>query len=247
LSKQKSALIAAPGRSWPPSAAEIRENEIQKAIIMGQLAGGILHDFNNILTVVTGTIEILSEAVADRPELAAIANLIDQAATRGAKLTSLLLAFARGQPSPPRQIEVDALIGEAARLLRATLGVQIEIVVASAGDLPPALADPDQLTAALLSLAIVVREAMPDGGKLTFKTEAVRAAQGIPASPGAIKRNDAVVIAVHVSGEKTTDESMRVFGDLAMVEDFVERSGGHIKINRQADDRALAEIFLPAA
>jgi len=60
------------------------------------------------------TIEILSEAVAHRPELAAIANLIDQAATRGAKLTSHLLAFARGQPSLPRQIDVDALIGEAA-------------------------------------------------------------------------------------------------------------------------------------
>jgi signal transduction histidine kinase len=203
LSKQKSALKAAAGRSSPPSAAEIRENQIQKAIIVGQLAGGILHDFNNILTVVTGTIEILSEAVADRPELAAIANLIDQAATRGAKLTSHLLAFGRGQPSLPRQIDVDALIGEAARLLRATLGVQIEIVVVSADDLPPALADPGQLTAALLSLAIVVREAMLDGGKLTFKTEAVRVGRGIPAALGAIKRDDAVVIAVHVSGEKT--------------------------------------------
>jgi signal transduction histidine kinase len=246
LSKQKSALKAAPGRSSPPSAAE-RENEIQKAIIVGQLTGGILHDFNNILTVVTGTIEILSEAVADRPELAAIANLIDQAATRGAKLTSHLLAFGRGQPSLPREIDVDALIGEAARLLRATLGVQIEIVVVSADDLPLALADPGQLTAALLSLAIVVREAMLDGGKLTFKTEAVRAGRGIPAAPGAIKRSDAVVIAVDVSDEKTAGEGRRVFGDLAMIEDFVERSGGHIKINRQAGDGALAEIFLPAA
>jgi signal transduction histidine kinase len=247
LPKQKSALKAAPNRSSPPSAAEIRENQIQKAIIVGQLAAGILHDFNNILTVVTGTIEILSEAVADRPELAAIANLIDQAATRGAKLTSLLLAFARGQPSLPREFDVDALIVEAARLLRATLGVQIEVVVVSADDLPLALADPGQLTAALLSLAIVVRDAMPDGGKLTFKTEAVRAGRGIPAAPGAIKRSDAVVIAVHVSGEKTAGEGRSAFGDLAMIEDFVERSGGHIRINRQAGHRALAEIFLPAA
>jgi nitrogen-specific signal transduction histidine kinase len=247
LSKQKSALKVAPSGSSPPSAAEIRENQIQRAVIVGQLAGGILHDFNNILTVVTGTIEILSQAVADRPELVAIANLIDQAATRGAKLTSQLLAFTHGQPSLPREVDVDALIGEAARLLRATLGVQIEIVVTSADDLPLVLADPGQLTAALLSLAIVVREAMPEGSKLTFKTQAVHAKQGIVAGPGAVKRSDAVVIAVHVSGEKTAGEGKCVLGDLAMVEDFVERSGGHIKINRRAGDRALAEISLPAA
>lgn len=218
---------------------------------MGQLAGGILHDFNNILTVVTGTIEILSQAVADRPELAAIANLIDQAATRGAKLTSQLLAFVHGQPSLPRVVDVDALIGEAARLLRATLGVQIEIVVTSAGDLSLVLADPGQLTAALLSLAIVVREAMPEGGQLTFKTEAVRAKQGVAAGPGTIQRNDAVVIAVHVSGRNTAGqgnrEGNRVLGDLGIVEDFVEQSGGHIEINRQSGDHAIAKIILPAA
>jgi signal transduction histidine kinase len=247
LSKQKSASKVIPSGSSPASAAAIREKQRQKVFIVGQLAGGILHDFNNILTVVTGTIEILSAAVADRPELAAIANLIDQAATRGARLTSHLLAFANGQPALPRAVDVDALIGEAARLLRATLGVQIEIVVTSADDLPRALADPAQLTAALLSLAIVVREAMPEGGKLTFETEAVRAGQGIADAPGATERRDAVMIAIHKKGEATAGEGNRVLGDLAMVEDFVERSGGLIKIDRRGGDGVLAEIFLPAA
>jgi signal transduction histidine kinase len=247
LSKQKSALEVTPSSPSPASAAEIRENQNQKAVIVGQLAGGILHDFNNILTVVTGTIEILSAAVADRPELAAITNLIDQAATRGAKLTSHLLAFTRGHPAMPRAIDVDALIVEAARLLRPTLGVQIEIVVTSADDLPPALADPGQLTAALLSLAIMVREAMPEGGRLTFTTEAVRAGQGIAAAPGAVERHDAVVIAIHKNGEAAASEDKRVLGDLTMVEDFVGRSGGHIKIDRRSGDGVLAEIFLPAA
>jgi signal transduction histidine kinase len=90
--------------------------------IVGQLTGGVVHDFNNILTVITGTIEILAEAVADRPELAAIARLIDEAASRGANLTSHLLAFARGQPSQPRDVDVNALLLDAARLLRPTLG-----------------------------------------------------------------------------------------------------------------------------
>src|SRR5450755_3667299 len=80
--------------------------------IVGQLTGGVVHDFNNILTVITGTIEILAEAVADRPELAAIAKLIDEAASRGANLTSHLLAFARGQPSQPRGVDVNELLDE---------------------------------------------------------------------------------------------------------------------------------------
>ena len=67
--------------------------------IVGRLAGGIVHDFNNVLTVIIGTAEVLAEAVADRPELAAIAGLISEAAARGADLTAHLLAFAGDQPS----------------------------------------------------------------------------------------------------------------------------------------------------
>ncbi len=70
--------------------------------IVGQLTGGTVHDFNNILTVISGTIEILADAVAAQPQLAAVATLVGEAAARGANLTSHLLAFARGQPSPPR-------------------------------------------------------------------------------------------------------------------------------------------------
>src|ERR1700738_87601 len=105
--------------------AQIAQN--RKMAIVGELTGGVVHDFNNILTVISGTIEILAEAVADRPDLAAIARLIDEAAARGANLTSHLLAFARGQSSPPREVDVNAVVVEAARLLRPTLGEQIEI------------------------------------------------------------------------------------------------------------------------
>src|ERR1700738_2712830 len=99
-------------------AAEALSCQTQRMAIVGQLTGGVVHDFNNILTVISGTIDILAEAVADRPDLAAIAGLISEAATRGANLTSTLLAFARGQPSQPRDVDVDALLADAARLLR---------------------------------------------------------------------------------------------------------------------------------
>ena len=91
-------------------AAEAQLRQAQKMDAIGQLTGGVAHDFNNILTVITGTIGILAEAVADRPELVSIAKLIDDAAERGAQLTKHLLAFARKQPLQPVEIDVNSLI-----------------------------------------------------------------------------------------------------------------------------------------
>ena len=108
-------------------AAEDRIRQAEKMEAVGQLTGGIAHDFNNILTVITGTIEILAEAVEDEPQLAAITQMIDDAAARGADLTQHLLAFARKQPLQPREVDVNTLIIDTAKLLRPTLGEQIEI------------------------------------------------------------------------------------------------------------------------
>jgi len=91
-------------------AAEAQFRQAQKMEAVGQLTGGVAHDFNNILTVITGTIGILTEAVADRPQLVAIAKMIDEAAERGASLTKHLLAFARKQPLQPREVDVNALV-----------------------------------------------------------------------------------------------------------------------------------------
>src|ERR1700722_15890561 len=131
-------------------ATETQIRQAQKMEAVGQLTGGIAHDFNNILTVITGTIEILADAVADRPELAAIAKLIDEAAGRGADLTKHLLAFARRQPLQPREVDVNALILETAKLLRPTLGEQIQIDPLLAEDASSGLVDPSQLSTAIL-------------------------------------------------------------------------------------------------
>jgi signal transduction histidine kinase len=139
---------------------EAQRDGLQRVAIVGQLAGGILHDFNNVLTVITGMIDILAEAVADEPQLAAIAKLIDEAAMRGAALTAHLLGFARGRPSQPRAVELNALLADAVRLSRATLvGIELDV----AADIPMAMTDPGQLMAAVLSLAIAARNAMPEG------------------------------------------------------------------------------------
>ena len=107
--------------------AEERLRQSQKMDAIGQLTGGVAHDFNNVLTVITGTIEILQDGLADKPQLAAIAQLIDDAATRGASITSQLLTFARRQPLEPREIEINGLVMETAKLLMPMLGEHVEI------------------------------------------------------------------------------------------------------------------------
>ncbi|MBC7576133.1 MAG: GAF domain-containing protein, partial [Tardiphaga sp.] len=152
------------------SIADLKLRQSQKMEAVGQLTGGVAHDLNNILTVISGTIEILAEAVADQPDLAAIARMMDEAAERGAHLTQRLLAFARKQPLQPREIDVNLLVTDAASLLRPALGEHVELDLALAGDIPPALIDPSQLTNALLNLALNARDAMPHGGRLTIVT-----------------------------------------------------------------------------
>ena len=189
--------------------------------IVGRLTGGVVHDFNNILTVITGTIEILAEAVADRPGLVALAGMIADAAARGADLTSHLLAFARGQPSEPRDVNIDGLLVEAARLLRPTLGERIEIETMPAADVPPAWVDPSHLMTAIINVAVIARDAMPAGGKLVFEGRSAVAGSDLSAA-------HYVLIAVGVSSSGSAIED-RVFADLGLVENLITQSDGHIR------------------
>src|SRR5688500_4412453 len=101
-------------KSLPAEDAEAQISRARRMEIVGQLTGGVVHDFNNILTVISGTIDLLAEAVADRPDLAAITTLISEAAARGASLTANLLAFSCGQSSRPRDVDVALLLADAA-------------------------------------------------------------------------------------------------------------------------------------
>ena len=155
----------------------------QKMDAIGQLTGGVAHDFNNLLTVITGTIEILTAGLSGQPELATISHMIDEAATRGADLTRQLLAFARKQPLQPRDTDINTLIVDTAKLLRPTLGEQVEIDSALQTDCWRALIDPSQLST-LINLAVNARDAMTGGGKITFGTTNVSFAVGFDAIGG---------------------------------------------------------------
>jgi len=232
-------------------AAKAPDGQAQRMAIVGHLTGGVVHDFNNLLTVIMGTIEILGEAVADRPELAAIAGLIAEAAARGADLTSHLLAFARGQPSQPREVDVNALLVEAARLLRPTLGEQIEIDTRLASDVAPVWVDASQLMTAILNLAVVARDVMPGGGKLILESRAAAAGEG-SAGPGmsiaGISAADHVTIVVGVSAYRTSGHHPQpAFADLGIAADFATRANGDIKVCREAGRETSVEIHLPRA
>lgn len=212
---------------------------------MGQLTGGVLHDFNNVLTVITGMIDILSEAVADEPRLAAVAKLIDDTATRGAALTARLLSFARGQLSEPRDVDLAGLLADAIRLLRPTLG-GVDVAMETTADLPPAFADPGQVTGAILSLAISARNSMPEGGKLTFGVIAAHAEDRLAHARASEAGDVAIAIIAHGYGE-VADHPERIFIDIDIARDFVASCGGRLVISAPSQGNAELRIVLPKA
>ncbi len=228
-----------PGNSPSAEVAEAQTGRARRMEIVGQLTGGVVHDFNNILTVILGTVDILAEAVADRPDLAAITTLIREAAARGASLTSNLLAFSCGQSSQPRDVDVASLLTDAARLLRPTLGEQIAISAKPVAGVQLVLVDPSLLMAAILNLAILARDAMPGGGKLSF--EAGRADLDISAE-------DFVLIAVNASSHGgIAGHPAPVFAELGVVEDIVMQLRGHIEVRSEAGRGTSVRIYLPRA
>jgi len=243
-------------------AAEDRIRQAEKMEAVGQLTGGIAHDFNNILTVITGTIEILAEAVEQEPQLAAITRMIDDAASRGAELTQHLLAFARKQPLQPRETDVNTLIIDTARLLRPTLGEQIEIESVFEEETCVATVDPSQLATAILNLSLNARDAMPDGGKLILETGSAFLDESYASMHGDVRPGRYVLIAVSDTGtgiaadilDKVFDPFFTSKGPgkgtglgLSMVYGFVKQSAGHIKIYTEEGHGTTIKMYLPPA
>ena len=238
---------------------EERLRQSQKMDAMGQLTGGVAHDFNNVLTVITGTIEIIQEGMADRPELAGIAQLIDDAATRGAEITSQLLTFARRQPLQPSQIDVNVMVTDTAKLLRSILGEQVEIVSVLSDNAWSALADPSQLSSAIVNLAVNARDAMPGGGRLTLETANFRRDK-VDGSDDDGRPGEFVLIAVTDTGHGIpADIRDRVFEPffttkglgqgtglgLSMVYGFAKQSGGAVEIDSEEGRGTVIRLYLP--
>ncbi|TQF43511.1 ATPase [Bradyrhizobium sp. UNPF46] len=243
-------------------AAEEQLVQSQKMEAVGQLTGGIAHEFNNMLTVITGTIEILADAVKDNPPLATITKLISEAADRGAALTSSLLSFARKQALQPADIDVNELLEELAKLLLATFDKKIEIATRLDRNVWLAFADRGQLSSALLNLAINARDAMLDGGRLTLTTRNVVFGVREAVAVGAGYAGDYVEIEIADTGTGIPQAILeRIFDPffstkevgkgtglgLSMVFGFVKQSGGGIKVASEEGRGTIFTIYLPKA
>jgi len=239
---------------------ERRLREAQKLEAIGKLTGGVAHDFNNMLTVIAGNTETLVNSLKDRPNLQAVARLIDDAAERCAGLIKHLLAFARKQPLQPHNVDLNKTVTDLARLLRPTLGEQIEVVTVLGKDVMPVHIDVSQLASAVLNLAVNARDAMPKGGKLLMETaNAVLDEAYIAANPDA-RAGSYVMLAISDTGSGMSPEVLeRAFEPffttkevgqgtglgLSMVYGFVKQSGGHIKIYSEAGHGTTVRLYLP--
>jgi PAS domain S-box-containing protein len=241
------------------------EQQLRQAVKMeavGQLTGGIAHDFNNLLGVIIGNLDLMIERI--KPEKP-VKDLIDEAlagALRGAELVQRLLAFSRKQPLQPAAIDLNERLPEIAKMLRRTLGENIELKLNCGDDLWPALADASQTDEAILNLAINARDAMPNGGALTIETVNVRLDEDYASQQVEVTAGNYVMLAISDTGTGMEREVLeRAFEPffstkgvgkgsglgLSMVYGFVKQTGGHVKIYSEVGFGTTVKIYLPRA
>ena len=239
---------------------EAQLHQAQKMEAIGNLTGGMAHDFNNMLGVIIGNIDLLRDLKGEDSDIDELTREALDAAFRGADLTRRLLAFARQQPLRPQHVDVNELVSGITRLLRRTIGEDVEISLDLAPELWPVVVDPAQLEASLTNLATNARDAMADGGRLMIVTgnrtlDADYAAQHAEVAPGGY-----VMLEVSDTGSGMTPEVMhRIFEPffttkcrdkgtglgLSMVFGFIKQSGGHIGVYSEPGIGTTFRLFLP--
>jgi PAS domain S-box-containing protein len=234
--------------------------QAQKMEAVGQLAGGVAHDFNNILAVILGYSESVQRHLATSDPQHGKIEEIRRAAERGASLTHQLLAFSRKQVLQPRVLELNALVQDIEPMLRRLIGEHVELVTALGDGLGQVMADEVQIQQLLMNLAVNARDAMPNGGTLTIETAHKRLDAG-PAGPDPeTSPGDYVVLTVRDTGHGmdaltlshifepffTTKEHGRGTGlGLATVYGVVKESGGHIEVESEPNQGATFRVCLP--
>ena len=233
----------------------------QKLEAVGRLVGGVAHDFNNILAVTLGNLELLEEDM-DAPERDACVADALSAARRGRDLTRSLLSFARKAPLDPRPIDLNAAIREVDRLLRRVLPDSIKLETAMLGGLWTARVDRASLETALLNLVVNARDAMPEGGTITIETANVRLdADYMRSRRETLPPGRHVMVAVTDTGagidpairsrviEPFFTTKARGEGSglgLSMVDGFVRQSGGALQIYSEPGEGAAVKLYFPA-
>jgi signal transduction histidine kinase/DNA-binding response OmpR family regulator len=238
--------------------AQLRQSQKLEAI--GQLTGGVAHDFNNVLQVISGNLQLLQMTLAGNPEAQRRLESAAFAADRGAKLSSQLLAFARRHPLQPLATNIGRVLRGMDDLLRRALGESVHIETVVAGGLWTTLVDPHQLENVILNLAINARDAMKGDGKLTLELNNAMLDDNYVINEPEVTPGQYVMLAISDTGSGMPPEVMaRAFepffttkreGEgtglgLSMAYGFVKQSNGHIRIYSEVGSGTTIKIYLP--
>ena len=257
------ALCSLLATSLRRSQTEEALNHAQRLESVGQLTGGIAHDFNNLLTVIQGNLQFLEES----PSLAGddhgqrLLAAATRATLRASELTGKLLAFSRRQVLQPLPVDVGPLLLSLTDMLRRTLDQRLHLAIEIAPDCPAVLADPVQLESAMLNVAINARDAMPDGGTLTFRVSvAAHAVPDVEAHDRTGQARKFVAIAISDTGtgmpEEIRERAFEPFFTtkgvgrgtglgLSTVHGFVKQSHGSVAIDSSPQSGTTVTLYLP--
>ena len=244
------------------AAAQAQVRQLQKMETIGQLTGGVAHDFNNMLAIIIGNLDLAQRRLTGNEDprlLNSIQNAKD-GAQRAAVLTARLLAFSRQQPLAPEVIDLNKLVGGMSELLRRTLGEQIRIETVLAGGLWPSFADLSQLENAILNLAVNARDAMPGGGNLTIETANTELDERYSRMHSEVEAGQYVMISITDTGTGMPPEVLQKVFDpfyttkplgqgtglgLSMIYGFIQQSRGHVVIDSAEGEGTTIQLFLP--
>lgn len=235
----------------------------QRLDAMGQLTGGVAHDFNNVLQVISLNLHILKMKHGNLEGVQQGLTRALDSVQKGARLSTSLLTFARKQPLRPEATDISRVLKDMDDVLRPTLGGEFEIETVISGGLWPALIDPALLENALLNLALNARDAMEGGGKLTIEASNASISDQAAADQGGdMQSGQYVVVAVTDTGSGIAPEVLdRMFEPffttkpvdkgtglgLSMVYGFVKQSAGHIKVYTELGYGTTVKLYLPRA
>jgi PAS domain S-box-containing protein len=242
--------------------AEIQLRQAQKMEAIGRLAGGVAHDFNNILGIINACTEFLRDRIDPGSEPSVYLENIRKAIDRGTSLTKQMLAFSRTSAIQPRVLDLNERLREISKLLRPLLGDDIEVLIVPRAPAAVVEADPGQLDQIVVNLAVNARDAMPRGGKFILETGAVNLDESFAEQHQDLAPGKYVLLEVSDTGTGmdeatasrifepffTTKEVGKGTGlGLATVYGIVKQSGGNILVYTEPGQGTTFKIYLPSA